>query len=87
MLIVLCICCASVAMAGSGCSIINSHWEQRVFTSELMAPASSEHLIDTYVSRVSLAAETKRGDDHCQFCRGIASEWCDRRRSFRCGTR
>lgn len=40
---------------GSGCSIINSHWEQRVFTSELMAPASSEHLIDTYVSRVSLA--------------------------------
>ena len=68
-----CIRSASVAMTGSGCSIINSHWEQRVFTSELMAPASSEHLIDTYVSRVSLSTEIKRRDDDCQ-SRGFASE-------------
>mmetsp|Transcript_6307 Transcript_6307/g.14373 ORF Transcript_6307/g.14373 Transcript_6307/m.14373 type:complete len:815 (+) Transcript_6307:34-2478(+) len=40
---------------GNGCNIINSHWESRVFTAELMAPASSEHLLETYVSRVSLA--------------------------------
>ncbi|CAK9060384.1 Leishmanolysin-like peptidase (Invadolysin) [Durusdinium trenchii] len=40
---------------GNGCSIIGSHWEQRVFAGEIMSPVSTERLVETYVSRVSLA--------------------------------
>lgn len=40
---------------GNGCSIIGSHWEQRVFAGEIMSPVSTERLVNTYVSRVSLA--------------------------------
>ena len=38
---------------GNGCSIVGSHWEQRVFAGELMSPVSTEALVKTYVSRVS----------------------------------
>lgn len=40
---------------GNGCSIIGSHWEQRVFAGEIMSPVATEKLVNTYVSRVSLA--------------------------------
>ena len=39
---------------GNGCSIIGSHWEQRVFAGEIMSPVATEKLVNTYVSRVSV---------------------------------
>ncbi|CAJ1366710.1 unnamed protein product [Effrenium voratum] len=46
---------------GDGCSIIASHWESRAFAGELMSPTSVEHLVGTYLSRVTLAVFVDSG--------------------------